>query len=785
MNTTVDYRESALYHYKERFITFALLCLMLTGCSSLSIPSLSTPKSFTDGTALYQSGNYDEASRLFEETVRANPNDESFVLALAEAHYKAAEAAFRRAENAGAQDLRSIIEHCRNAAARAEKSIAALSASLSKPDMGPSLMDKMKKIRDEKHKPLREQQEVVSKDATDLKKMSSEKLQAAQADLDKVLRETARILSLNRASPASAYDEYVPFFIYAQYLQEVRDAKLEIEQITIRQLESNGLAQINALKHTEAEKTFARVGAIEGGSDIAKAGLLAIAVQKALAGKNYAVAFEKLIGIRSIHPASAFLKAHYEKTQLLLMNTRLAEVDALIAKGALPGFIAALEKLAEFLDPTKGVAQGNAKFLATIEKRTGLLRSMVATDLIHRVAQLKKEGATLYPSLILRSLQLARQFDPEQVNKLEEDAVNALDMASRKSEMKVYVAYEGAGGLALEWAKRLESDLLSNLEKSGIPGISILDQNSLKGAAPGDPGVVDLAIKGSMDAVEFTETGRDTPSRRSSRYVSGTRQVHNPEYPKAEQACRQAEATYNRLSALREKAQRECNNIGDAILRMVCDAGVSYVSENDKNTACAKWQATPMTRDQNVVSSYQYDQYAVKLNGLVRSKCAMVDNLNRSAEQCTAINEKIKREGKIIANTQSTDTEGVRDAEVDVPDLVKEQETAYKQIVETVSAELLKNVAAVRTGRYCKLAQSQNNNLKAMEAYSMCAFVLDQNHSERGAELNAKLNKFFVISPDQAQVLGVQGKGENMAWPSSHAELEDKGTNVGMLKQRK
>lgn len=776
-------RESELNHLFTCFIPFIFLCCSLSGCSSLS--ALTAPKSFTDGTALYQSGNYDEASRLFEETVRANPNDESFVLALAEAHYKAAEADFRRAENAGAQDLRSIIEHCRNAAARAEKSIAALSVSLSKPDMGPSLMDKMKKIKDEKHKPLREQQEAVSRDATDLKKLSSEKLQAAQADLDKVLRETARILSLNRASPASAYDEYVPFFIYAKYLQEVRDAKLEIEQITIRQLELNGLAQINALKYTEAEKAFTRAGAIEGGSDIAKAGLLAVAAQKALAGKNYAVAFEKLLEIRSIHPASAFLKAHYEKTQLLLLKIKLAEVDALIAKGALPGFIAALEKLAEFSDATKGVAQGNAEFLATIEKRTKLLRSMVATDLIRRAAQLKKEGATLYSSLILRSLQLARQFDPEQVNKLEEDAVNALDITSRKSEMKVYVAYEGAGGLALEWAKRLESDLLSNLEKSGIPGVSILDQNSLKGAETGNLNVVDMAIKGSMDAVEFTENGRDTPSRRSSRYVSGTRQVHNPEYPRAEQACRQAEANYNRLSALREKAQRECNNIGDAILRMVCDAGVSYVSENDKNTTCAKWQATPMTRDENVVSSYQYDQYAVKLNGLVRSKCAMVDNLNRSAEQCTAINEKIKREGTIIANTQSTDTQGVRDAEVDVPDLLKEQETAYKQVFETVSAELLKNVAAVRAGRYCKQAKSQNNNLKAMEAYSMCAFVLDQDRAERGAELNDKLNKFFVISPAQAQTLGVQGKGENMAWPSSHAEVEDKGMNVGMLKQRK
>jgi len=168
----------------------------------------------------------------------------------------------------------------------------------------------------------------------------------------------------------------------------------------------------------------------------------------------------------------------------------------------------------------------------------------------------------------------------------------------------------------------------------------------------------------------------------------------------------------------------------------------------------------------------------------VRGKCSLADNLNRSETQCTAINEKIKREGTIITNAQSTDTEGIRDAEVDVPDLVNEQETAYKKIAEDISAELLKNVAALRAERFCKLAESQKDNLKAMEAYSMCAYVLNSDQSERRAELDANLDKFFLISPAQALAFGVQGNDASVVWPSSRAEVGDNDMKIVILKQR-
>jgi hypothetical protein len=66
---------------------------------------------------------------------------------------------------------------------------------------------------------------------------------------------------------------------------------------------------------------------------------------------------------------------------------------------------------------------------------------------------------------------------------------------------------------------------------------------------------------------------------------------------------------------------------------------------------------------------------------------------------------KNQREGKIIANNNPPYGR-CSDAEVDMPDLVKEQEQ-HKQIVETVSAELLKNVAAV--SHYTSWPNPNNN----------------------------------------------------------------------------
>lgn len=767
------FNQDKILKVSPSLILSTLCYLLISGCASV-------PQSYTDGSLQYRSGNYAAAASSFEAAAKQAPSNEAILLPLAEAHFKLAELASSDGDNVNPLDLRLIIAHYTKSQGHAEKSLTALRTPLAKPDEGPGFVDRMKKMTDSKYLTLRERQTIQNKDSLKLKSSIDEKQLTTQTTLDKVLEETARLLTANRQNPDSAYDEYVAYFPYAPYLPEVRDAKLEFEQLSIKQLELNGHAQIEALNYAAAEQTFKRQGTILGGTEQSDAGIHAITGHQNFNKQDYEGTFATLLSIRSIHPDSVFLKNYFEKTQALLITTKLAEVDTLIAKRKLAGFITGFE----ILEKIATAAEGNPALVPLIEQRRKSLRTLAAGAYIQQAKELKALDEMLYSSLILRNLKLARQFDPEQTAILEPDAAKALGISNRKSEMKVLVAYEGNSNNSTEWAKRLESDLFSALEKSDISGLTVLDKTSLKGASENDLSNVDVAINGSMEHVEFIERGRDSPRRRSSKYISGTRQVNNPRYHEAEESYRSAEATYRSSYQLQEQVKRKCRELDNVFAKIACEATVSYVSSSSRDNAYAKWQSTPQYVDQNIISSYQYDHYTVSVNGQVRGNCTISDNLNRSQTKCTAINEKIKREGTIIANAQTTDTEGIKNAEENVPDLNNEQEEAYKQISASIAAELLQNLSALRAERYCKLADNlgkQNVMLKAMEAYSMCSLVIGNTRHERSTELDEKLNSYFILSPASAQRFGAEGNNPDEAWPVA-AEIDDSALKIVMTK---
>lgn len=775
MITTAQLFDHTRTHLQQCNLFFLLLILTLlfTGCASV-------PKSFTDGSAQYQGGNFESAATSFEQAAKEAPNEESIPLPLSEAQYKTAEIAFKKASSSDKLDLRKIIEHDRKALVHADKSIAALRAALSKPNEGPGFMDRMKKMTDSTYVSLRERQELQNKESVKLKASISESMSATQAELDSVLAETSRLLGANRQAPASAYDEFVKYFPYAPFLTEVSAAKLEVEQITIIQLEKNGLAQIDSMDYAAANLTFTRIETILGGKKHAAAGIHAIAGHQTFQAKDYEVSFEKLLSIHSIHPDSAFLTAYFEKTQQLLIETKLAGVDALITAGKLAGMIEAFE----ILEKVTKAAQEKPIFIAAIDERKKILRTKVAADYIRRAAELKKLDEMQYSSLILQNLRLARQFDPAQVTALEADAAKAHGVTVRKGEIKVLVAYTGTNGTNLEWAKRLESDLFSALEKSAIPGLTLLDNLALSGGTAHTPGVVDLLVRGNMEAVEFSESGRDTPRRRSSKYISGTRQVSNPNYAVAERAYRDAESSFQSSYSAMENLKAQCRRLDGFLAKSICEAGVTYVSTSTRDSAYAKWQGTPKLLDQNIISSYQYDFFTVKLNSQVRGKCTLLDTLSRSEVKCTEINEKVKLEGTITANAQATDTEGIKNVEVDVPDLGNEQEAAYNKILAAASSELLQHVAEQRAERYCKLGDTlikPSDMLKSMEAYNLCAFISGNEQNKRRAELEEKLNGYFMVTPEQAKAFGAADNIVDASWPAP-AEVSDSDLKVVMAK---
>jgi hypothetical protein len=398
---------------------------------------------------------------------------------------------------------------------------------------------------------------------------------------------------------------------------------------------------------------------------------------------------------------------------------------------------------------------------------------LTAGEYIQRAKQLISEDEFLYSSLILRSLRLARQFDPEQVKDLENEVVKANGVTAKKKEMRVFVSYEGSTDLSNEWAKRLTSDLYDMLDKSGIPGLTVLDRNSLKDANPRNIAATDLVIKGNFDNVDFTERGRDSPRSRSSKYISGTKTVTNPDYQPAWQSCREAEGRYNSMAQQMEQLSQQCNSLDGFLAQSACKVGLSVVSSYEKDAACGKARSTPQSLTKNIISNYQYEFYTISLSKSVQSNCTLADNLSNTEIHCAPIGENSKSEGTMIAKSQPSDTEGIRDGEDHVPNLADEKDSTYSKIFKAVSEEVKQKVIADIGERFCKLAKSKKENLHAVEAASLCEFAVNDDQKNLRDESNAKLNAYFLISPEKAQIYGVQSKTEAASWPSTFGEVGD------------
>lgn len=755
---------------KPRLLTALALALSLSGCV------LMQPKGYTEATTQLDQGDYESSTRSFEQLAAENPDNESVQTALSESRYKVAEAAFNQGESTAEHNLRKRIELYRKSTAVAGQSLAALKTLLARPYDGPSVADRAQKMMVAEYRSPRERQEIQNRQTADLHARATLALQKTSGRLEQVLADSQRLLEKNRSAPGSAYDEFVPLFPFAPHLAEVQAAKTEVEQITVAHLEKTGLEQVERKDYAGATQNFERLGKVEGGEQRGIAGGHAIVAHQAFMAKNYDAAYDAMVAVRKAYPESPFLRAYYEKTQGLVIGVHIKAIDKQIATGKTPGMIEAFDRLMRLI----AVAEGNAALGATLEPRRATLRKKIAADYIRQALALRKQDEALYSGLILRHLRIARQLDPEQADAHEAVAAKALGATQRKAELKVLVAFGGGNdGRRAELANRLNTDLMSAIEQQGLPGVSTVDRAA---GSPGDLVSADVVIQGSVDAVEFVEGGRDAPRRKSSKYVSGTRQVKNPRYDQAKEAYEEAEQTYQKLRVAADASKRECRRLDNVIARIACEAAISYFSSADRDSAYAAFKSTPEYVPENIISGYQYDEYTVRLNGQIRGQCKLVDNLTRSEAACTPINEKIKREGTIVRNAQARDTEGIRNRETDVPDIGREQEALFSSISAAVSADLVKRVAASRTERYCRLAENldkRGSRQNAAEAYSLCLTIAGKDLGDRAAQFEARLNTHFGITPAQVQAFATVPAETVAKWPEAE-EAEEKSIKVAL-----
>ena len=68
-----------------------------------------------------------------------------------------------------------------------------------------------------------------------------------------------------------------------------------------------------------------------------------------------------------------------------------------------------------------------------------------------------------------------------------------------------------------------------------------------------------------------------------------------------------------------------------------------------------------------------------------------------------------------------------------------------------------------------------------MEAFSLCAYLSGNEQNKRRAELEEKLNKYFMVTPEQAKAFGAKENDASASWPAL-AEVSDSDLKVVMAK---
>lgn len=143
---------------------------------------------------------------------------------------------------------------------------------------------------------------------------------------------------------------------------------------------------------------------------------------------------------------------------------------------------------------------------------------------------------------------------------------------------------------------------------------------------------IQAGIHGEIITANVKETGRDRPSYGSSRYVSGTRFVPNPDYQRAQawvqssqQRVLQAQADLNQQQQQNNQlaANQNTNNQYTGLIAGLGQIG-SALNEGALNKAKADLSQaqydlsnTPMQIEENIESDYRYEIFNLKLQGEV------------------------------------------------------------------------------------------------------------------------------------------------------------------------
>lgn len=784
----------------RRLLTFFCIALLITGCNSIFLP-----KSYEQAQNYFHNRDYDQAIRYYEKADKEKPNNATIKMGLVKAHSYQAVSLYEEATARSSEDVDKKLEQYDSAQQHRDIAINYLDQAERIQPVDPNKQAPHSRpgqlllpLNDELD--YSAQAKLYRKTLTKHKAYTAEKKSAAQQN------QATIVAGLNAAyqktknkpdGPAQAYQAFKPYKKYAPYMKKASSYEKAIERNAINFYEARGLHFLSKNKYQAATQDFTAAKEINPASAQAKAGLLSVTAKQQINKKQYEKAYETLNQVKATHNKSKFYAKHMPTVRTQVVDRGLARAKPYTHTASLPEKAKAFDIYYQ-LQP---IAQPSSVLTDKVNNAITRLQDQVANELTARAMVLQSQQRYAYSSNVKALLASAHGFSTTAAAPYKQQAIKANAISEHRRAMPtLYLTRGSQASKQKEFSEWLESELYDNLDNHPIQSISVADpldlenngsdinkRNVLSGALPLDHS--ELVFMLDLKRHSFKESGRTRAKRKSSKYVSSRRMVHNPQWDIAKRKYDEAEELYEIAKIAAEEAYDLCKReasraasqlgaFGDLAASGLCRYGTNALTSKltGRDEARDNYYNTPREIEEKVVSRYKYEEYTVSVKGEIYAELSAYDRRNNATYKLEPIKLTVNKSGKIYKKVKPEDVNGLTNGEKGVPDLETEIQRKEQSVLEHVKTQVAIFSEDHQWQRFCSQGETLNKSgykHGAADAFNQCLAVAPKSAQSSKMLQTAQqaIRDYMGFSPD---MINKYGRNKDFdSFGQSKLELDD------------
>jgi hypothetical protein len=473
----------------------------------------------------------------------------------------------------------------------------------------------------------------------------------------------------------------------------------------------------------------------------------------------------------------AYYQLHFPKVKERLFQQEMQLAQKLSASLKIRDLWSALDHYRFILEQGEMAGDDRQNF----QKKFLQQKKALALALIHRSAELALVGAAERPSaLIYQLLKMGFALDPATAKKEEKLALASFQEIQAKRQLKIAIVLnQHTASRPLEnflieeliQSKRDENaqqqlhfgvlsssahqELIKAMQKES--GANAHKVKAIAHAIKRNPELArelaayDLVLWGDVKTYTALETGRNNLAVKSSEFVSGTRIIANQvdafdareDSPFAlggrgegidiERASGGGQVDHLMLQQLR-KLEGTCTRIKNSLARSICEGALlaseifQQVESARRPQAAPRYTPPPATvfAEKDLTPySYRQSHIQVKIEQRLQYQLFDLKSLRSFPARAEEVEIIFDKGGELYQGVSIADAHGLKNGEVDVPDIEDEKMRAHRRLAKKWSQAFAPHLSQQRFARFCHwgeklLSQGSKKSLEAAENFQLC-----------------------------------------------------------------